>query len=99
MEVKMSFRPLYDKIAIEPIQQDEKTQGGIIIPDTAKEKPMQGIVIAVGKGIRSEDGTIQPLEVKVGDKVLYGKWAGTETKINGQELIIMKESDVMGIIS
>ncbi|WP_341763680.1 co-chaperone GroES [Candidatus Tisiphia endosymbiont of Beris chalybata] len=95
----MSFRPLYDKIAIEPIQQDEKTQGGIIIPDTAKEKPMQGIVIAVGKGIRSEDGTIQPLEVKVGDKVLYGKWAGTETKINGQELIIMKESDVMGIIS
>ncbi|WP_375326922.1 co-chaperone GroES [Candidatus Tisiphia endosymbiont of Nemotelus uliginosus] len=95
----MSFRPLYDKIAIEAIQQEEKTQGGIIIPDTAKEKPMQGIVIAVGKGIRGTDGSIQPLEIKVGDKVLYGKWAGTEMKINGRELIIMKESDVMGIIS
>lgn len=94
----MSFRPLHDRIAIKPIQQEEKTLGGIIIPDTAKEKPMQGEVIAVGKGARGENGTIHPLEVKVGDKVLYGKWAGTEVKVDGLELIIMKESDVMGII-
>lgn len=95
----MSFRPLHDRIAIKPIQQEEKTLGGIIIPDTAKEKPMQGEVIAVGKGARGENGTVHPLEVKVGDKVLYGKWAGTEVKVDGLELIIMKESDVMGIIS
>jgi chaperonin GroES len=95
----MSFRPLHDRIAIKPIQQEEKTLGGIIIPDTAKEKPMQGEVIAVGKGVRAENGTVHPLEVKVGDKVLYGKWAGTEVKVDGLELIIMKESDVMGIIS
>lgn len=95
----MSFRPLHDRIAIKPIQQEEKTRGGIIIPDTAKEKPMQGEVIAVGKGARGENGTLHPLEVKVGDKVLYGKWAGTEVKVDGLELIIMKESDVMGIIS
>lgn len=95
----MSFRPLHDRIAIKPIQQEEKTRGGIIIPDTAKEKPMQGEVIAVGKGARGENGTVHPLEVKVGDKVLYGKWAGTEVKVDGLELIIMKESDVMGIIS
>ncbi|XVN42618.1 MAG: co-chaperone GroES [Candidatus Rickettsia vulgarisii] len=94
----MSFRPLHDRIAVEPIQQEEKTSGGIIIPDTAKEKPMQGVVIAVGKGIRGENGTIHPLEVKVGDKVLYGKWAGTEVKVGGKDLMIMKESDVMGII-
>jgi len=98
MEVRMSFRPLHDRIAIKPIQQEEKTLGGIIIPDTAKEKPMQGEVIAVGKGARGENGTIHPLEIKVGDKVLYGKWAGTEVKVDGLELIIMKESDVMGII-
>ena len=95
----MSFRPLHDRIAIKPIQQEEKTLGGIIIPDTAKEKPMQGEVIAVGKGARGENGTVHPLEVKVGDKVLYGKWAGTEVKVDGLELIIMKETDVMGIIS
>lgn len=95
----MSFRPLYDRIAIKPIQQEEKTTGGIIIPDTAKEKPMQGEVVAVGKGVRNDNGVVHPLEVKVGDKVLYGKWAGTEVKIDGQELIIMKESDIMGIIS
>ncbi|WP_342267544.1 co-chaperone GroES [Candidatus Tisiphia endosymbiont of Empis tessellata] len=94
----MSFRPLHDRIAVKPIQQEEKTSGGIIIPDTAKEKPMQGEVIAVGKGVRGENGTIHPLEVKVGDKVLYGKWAGTEVKVDGLDLIIMKESDVMGII-
>ena len=82
----MSFRPLHDRIAIKPIQQEEKTLGGIIIPDTAKEKPMQGEVIAVGKGARGENGTIHPLEVKVGDKVLYGKWAGTEVKVDGLEL-------------
>jgi chaperonin GroES len=98
MEVRMSFRPLHDRIAVKPIQQEEKTLGGIIIPDTAKEKPMQGEVIAVGKGVRGENGTIHPLEVKVGDKVLYGKWGGTEVKVNGLDLIIMKESDVMGII-
>lgn len=94
----MSFRPLHDRIAVEPIQQEEKTLGGIIIPDTAKEKPMQGVVIAAGKGIRGENGTVHPLEVKVGDKVLYGKWAGTEVKVDGKDLMIMKESDVMGII-
>jgi chaperonin GroES len=94
----MNFRPLYDRIAVKPIQQEEKTAGGVIIPDTAKEKPMQGEVVAVGKGARAENGTIQVLEVKVGDKILYGKWAGTEVKIDGKELIVMKETDVMGII-
>ncbi|MCC8372150.1 MAG: co-chaperone GroES [Rickettsia endosymbiont of Pseudomimeciton antennatum] len=94
----MSFRPLHDRIAVKPIQQEEKTLGGIIIPDTAKEKPMQGEVIAIGKGVRGENGTIHPLEVKVGDKVLYGKWGGTEVKVDGLDMIIMKESDVMGII-
>ncbi|WP_341789443.1 co-chaperone GroES [Rickettsia endosymbiont of Polydrusus tereticollis] len=95
----MSFKPLYDRIAIKPIQQEEKTAGGIIIPDTAKEKPMQGEVVAVGKGSRGEKGELHPLELKVGDKVLYGKWAGTEVKIDGKDLIIMKESDVMGVIN
>lgn len=94
----MNFKPLHDRIAIKPIELEQKTSGGIIIPDNAKEKPMQGEVIAVGKGARDANGAIQPLEVKVGDKVLYGKWAGTEVKIDGHELIIMKESDVMGII-
>lgn len=95
----MSFKPLYDRIAIKPIQQEEKTAGGIIIPDTVKEKPMQGEVVAVGKGSRGEKGELLPLELKVGDKVLYGKWAGTEVKIDGKDLIIMKESDVMGVIN
>jgi chaperonin GroES len=95
----MNFKPLHDRIAIKPIEQEQKTTGGIIIPDTAKEKPMQGQVVAVGSGARDANGNIQPLEVKVGDKVLYGKWAGTEVKIDGQDLMIMKESDVMGIIS
>ncbi|MCC2646979.1 MAG: co-chaperone GroES [Rickettsiaceae bacterium] len=95
----MKFRPLYDRIAVKPLAQEEKTAGGIIIPDTAKEKPMQGEVVAVGKGVRDDKGGMQPLEVTVGDVVLYGKWAGTEVKVDGQELIIMKESDVMGIIA
>ncbi|WP_395476330.1 co-chaperone GroES [Rickettsia endosymbiont of Pantilius tunicatus] len=95
----MSFKPLYDRIAIKPIEHEEKTKGGIIIPDTAKEKPMQGEVVAVGKGVRNEKGEVHPLELKVGDKVLYGKWAGTEIKVNGKELIVMKESDVFGIIN
>ncbi len=95
----MSFKPLYDRIAIKPIEHEEKTKGGIIIPDTAKEKPMQGEVVAVGKGIRNEKGEVHPLELKVGDKVLYGKWAGSEIKVNGEELIVMKESDVFGIIN
>ncbi|MDR0774516.1 MULTISPECIES: co-chaperone GroES [unclassified Candidatus Tisiphia] len=95
----MSFRPLHDRIAVKPIQQEEKTSGGIIIPDTAKEKPIQGEVVAVGKGTKSENGTVHPLEIKVGDKVLYGKWAGTEVKVDGLDLVIMKESDVMGIIA
>lgn len=99
MEVKMNFKPLHDRIAVEPVEQEEKTAGGIIIPDTAKEKPMKGKVVAVGKGLRDEKGNTQSLEVKVGDVVLYGKWAGTEVKINGRELIVMKESDVMGIIN
>ena len=94
----MSFRPLHDRIAVKPIQQEEKTLGGIIIPDTAKEKPMQGEVIATGKGSRDANGVVHPLDVKVGDKVIYGKWAGTEVKVDGLDLIIMKESDVMGII-
>lgn len=95
----MSFKPLHDRIAIKPIEQEEKTKGGIIIPDTAKEKPMQGEVVAVGNGIRNKKGEIHPLELKVGDKVLYGKWAGTEIEIKGAKLIVMKESDVFGIIN
>lgn len=94
----MNFRPLHDRIAVRPIAQEEKTAGGIIIPDTAKEKPQQGEVVAVGKGARDSSGTLHALEVKVGDRVLYGKWAGNEVKIDGQDLMIMKESDVMGII-
>jgi chaperonin GroES len=94
----MNFKPLHDRIAIKPIQHDEKTAGGIIIPETAKEKPMKGEIIAVGKGVKDDKGVVQPLELKVGDKVLYGKWAGTEVKMDGQDLVIMKESDVFGII-
>ena len=95
----MNFTPLHDRVAIKPMDQEAKTLGGIIIPDTAKEKPMQGKVIAVGKGTKDRDGNLIPLDVKVGDKVLYGKWGGTEVKVNGQEFIIMKESDIMGIIN
>lgn len=95
----MSFKPLHDRIAIKPIEQEAKTKGGIIIPDTVKEKPMQGEIVAVGNGIRNKKGEIHPLELKVGDKVLYGKWAGTEIEIEGTKLIVMKESDVFGIIN
>lgn len=95
----MNFRPLHDRIAVKAIMQEEKTKGGIFIPDTAKEKPSQGKVVAVGSGSRNDKGELVPLEVKVGDTVLYGKWGGTEVKIDDQDLIIMKESDVMGIIN
>jgi chaperonin GroES len=95
----MNFIPLHDRVAIKPIDQEEKTVGGIIIPDSAKEKPMQGKVIAVGKGSKDKDGKLIPLDVKIGDKVLYGKWGGTEVKVDGQEFIIMKETDIMGIIN
>ena len=94
----MKFRPLHDRVLLKPLEAEEKTAGGIIIPDTAKEKPMQGEVVAVGPGARNEKGEIVPLEVKVGDRVLFGKWSGTEVKIGGDELLIVKESDVMGII-
>ncbi len=94
----MSFRPLHDRVLIKRIEEDETSSGGIIIPDTVKEKPMQGKVIAAGPGSRGEDGKIHPLDVKAGDTVLFGKWSGTEVKIDGEELVIMKESDVMGIV-
>ena len=94
----MKFRPLHDRVLLKPLEAEEKTAGGIIIPDTAKEKPMQGEVVAVGPGARNEKGEIVPLEVKVGDRVLFGKWSGTEVKIGGDELLIVKESDIMGII-
>lgn len=94
----MSFRPLHDRILVRRVESEERTRGGIIIPDTAKEKPQEGEVIAVGPGARNEAGQIQPLDVKAGDRILFGKWSGTEIKINGEDLLIMKESDVMGII-
>ena len=94
----MNFRPLHDRVLVKRIEQEEKTSGGIIIPDTAKEKPMEGEIIAVGPGARKEDGEIAPLDVKAGDRVLFGKWSGTEVKIEGEELLIMKESDILGII-
>ncbi|ACE94607.1 co-chaperone GroES [Rhizobium phaseoli] len=94
----MSFRPLHDRILVRRVDSEEKTKGGIIIPDTAKEKPQEGEVIAVGPGARNDAGQIQALDVKVGDHILFGKWSGTEIKINGEELLIMKENDVMGII-
>jgi chaperonin GroES len=94
----MKFRPLHDRVVVRRIEQDEKTSGGIIIPDTAKEKPMEGEIIAAGPGARNENGQLVPLDVKVGDRVLFGKWSGTEVKLDGEELMIMKESDIMGII-
>ncbi len=94
----MKFRPLHDRVVIRRIEAEEKSTGGIIIPDTAKEKPSQGEVIAVGPGGRDESGKLIPIDVKEGDRVLFGKWSGTEVKIDGQELLIMKESDIMGII-
>jgi len=94
----MTFRPLHDRVLIRRVESEEKTSGGIIIPDTAKEKPMEGEVVAVGPGARGEDGKIQPMELKAGDRVLFGKWSGTEVKLDGEELIIMKESDIMGVL-
>jgi chaperonin GroES len=95
----MKFRPLHDRVVVKRLEQEEKTAGGIIIPDTAKEKPQQGEVVAVGPGARGEDGKLVSLDVKKGDKVLFGKWSGTEVKIDGDDLLIMKESDIMGILS
>ena len=92
------FRPLHDRVLIRRIEGEERTEGGIIIPDTVKEKPMEGEVVGVGGGARGEDGTVHPLDVKKGDRILFGKWTGTEVKIDGEELLIMKESDIMGII-
>ena len=94
----MAFRPLHDRVLIRRVESEEKSAGGIIIPDTAKEKPMEGEVVAVGPGARDETGKLIPIDVKAGDRVLFGKWSGTEVKIDGQELLIMKESDIMGII-
>jgi len=95
----MKFRPLHDRVLVKRLDAEEKTAGGIIIPDTAKEKPMQGEVIAVGSGVRGEDGKIVALDVKAGDRILFGKWSGTEVKIDGQDLLIMKESDILGILA
>jgi len=96
---KTKFRPLHDRVVVRRVESEEKTSGGIIIPDTAKEKPMEGEVIAVGPGARDEAGKLVPLDVKSGDRVLFGKWSGTEVKLDGQELLIMKESDIMGVIA
>ena len=94
----MQFRPLHDRVVVRRIEEDERTPGGIIIPDTAKEKPQQGEVIAVGPGARDEKGVVQPLDVKAGDRVLFGKWSGSEVKLDGEELLIMKESDILGVL-
>ena len=94
----MAFRPLGDRVLVRRIEEEEKTKGGIIIPDTAKEKPMEGEIVAVGPGARDEKGTLVPLDVKKGDRILFGKWSGTEIKLDGEDLLIMKESDIMGII-
>ena len=94
----MAFRPLGDRVLVKRVEEEEKTKGGIIIPDTAKEKPQEGEIIAVGPGARDDNGKIQPLDVKAGDKILFGKWSGTEIKIDGQDLLIMKESDVLGVV-
>ena len=95
----MHFRPLHDRVVVRRIDADQKTAGGIIIPDTAQEKPMEGEIIAVGPGVRDETGKLHPLDVKAGDRVLFGKWSGTEVKLDGDELLIMKESDIMGVVA
>ena len=94
----MHFRPLHDRVVVRRIDAEEKTSGGIIIPDTAKEKPQEGEVVAVGPGARAEDGTVTALDVQVGDRILFGKWSGTEVRIDGEDLLIMKESDILGVI-
>jgi chaperonin GroES len=94
----MTFRPLHDRVLVRRVESEEKTRGGIIIPDTAKEKPIEGEVLAVGNGSRDEQGKVHPLDVKAGDRILFGKWSGTEVKIDGEDLLVMKESDIMGVI-
>jgi chaperonin GroES len=94
----MQFRPLHDRVVVRRIEAEEKSKGGIIIPDTAKEKPQEGEVIAAGPGARDENGKVQPLDVKAGDRILFGKWSGTEVRIDGEDLLIMKESDIMGVV-
>ncbi len=94
----MSFRPLHDRVLVRRVEAEEKTAGGIIIPDSAKEKPAEGEIVSIGTGTRAENGTITPLDVKVGDRVLFGKWSGTEVKVGGEDLLIMKESDILGIV-
>ena len=94
----MAFRPLGDRVLVKRVEEESKTKGGIIIPDTAKEKPQEGEVVAVGPGARDDSGKVQPLDVKAGDRILFGKWSGTEVKIDGQDLLIMKESDVLGVV-
>jgi len=94
----MEFRPLHDRVLVRRVEEEQKTSGGIIIPDTAKEKPMQGEVLAVGPGAKNDKGEISPMDVKAGDRILFGKWSGTEVKLDGEELLIMKESDIMGVI-
>lgn len=95
---KVNFRPLHDRVVVRRVKSEEKTAGGIILPDTAQEKPSEGEIISVGPGARDENGKVVPLDVKAGDRVLFGKWSGTEVKINGEDLLIMKESDIMGIV-
>ena len=95
----MAFRPLHDRVVVRRVDSEEKTAGGIIIPDSAKEKPSEGVIVSVGPGARDESGKIVALDVKEGDRILFGKWSGTEVKLNGQDLLIMKESDIMGVIS
>ena len=97
-DISMGFRPLHDRVLVRRVEAEEKTAGGIIIPDTAKEKPQEGEVVAVGGGAKGEDGKVTPLDVKAGDKILFGKWSGTEVKIGGEDLLIMKESDILGIV-
>ncbi|AAK65054.1 co-chaperone GroES [Sinorhizobium meliloti] len=92
------FRPLHDRVVVRRVESEEKTKGGVIIPDTAKEKPQEGEIVAVGSGARDESGKVVPLDVKAGDRILFGKWSGTEVKINGEDLLIMKEADIMGVI-
>ncbi len=94
----MSFRPLHDRVLVRRVEAEEKTAGGIIIPDSAKEKPAEGEIVSVGSGARAENGTITPMDVKIGDRVLFGKWSGTEVKVGGEDLLIMKESDILGVI-
>jgi chaperonin GroES len=98
-EKSMNFRPLHDRVLVRRIEADEKTAGGIIIPDSAKEKPSEGEVVAVGTGARGDDGKVTPCDVKAGDKILFGKWSGTEVKVDGEELLIMKESDILGVVA